>query len=214
MQAKDKKLTISDTSILENYQPGSRKKAFWAGLGIIAAIAVAAIVWVSVGLKGREAEFETNLQKRLELVSASQVQLIEAQFAATVEEANRVINSELYKLYAAEVHLIEDDVALLVSGPLPGQEGASNEIAQLSAQLPMMQSLLIEFTRISGYLGGRVVNRNGTVFIATDAATTQSRKPTSLFNPTGSTTGRNPSWVFRIRLYAFWSGASGVTVSE
>lgn len=175
MQAKDKKLTISDTSILENYQPGSRKKAFWAGLGIIAAIAVAAIVWVSVGLKGREAEFETNLQKRLELVSASQVQLIEAQFAATVEEANRVINSELYKLYAAEVHLIEDDVALLVSGPLPGQEGASNEIAQLSAQLPMMQSLLIEFTRISGYLGGRVVNRNGTVFIATDAATTPLR---------------------------------------
>ncbi len=175
MQAKDKKLTISDTSILENYQPGSRKKAFWAGLGIIAVIAVAAIVWVSVGLKGREAEFETNLQKRLELVSASQVQLIEAQFAATVEEANRVINSELYKLYAAEVHLIEDDVALLVSGPLPGQESSSNEIAQLSAQLPMMQSLLIEFTRISGYLGGRVVNRNGTVFIATDAATTPLR---------------------------------------
>ncbi|NIQ08450.1 MAG: PAS domain-containing protein, partial [Gammaproteobacteria bacterium] len=175
MQAKDSKLTISDTSILEKYQPGSRKKAFWMGLAIIAVVAIAAIVWVAIGLKNKEKEFEANLQKRLELVSASQVQLIEAQFAATIEEANRVINSELYKLYAAEVHLIQDDVALLVSGPLPGREEASNEVAQLAEQLPMMQSLLLEFTRISGYLGGRVVNRNGTVFISTDASTTPLR---------------------------------------
>jgi PAS domain S-box-containing protein len=65
---------------------------------------------------------------------------------------------------------------LLVSGSLPGQEGASEDVAQLSAQLPMMQSLLTEFTRISGYLAGRVVNRNGTVFIATDASTTPLRE--------------------------------------
>jgi len=175
MQAKDMKLTISDPSILEGCQPGSRKKTFWIGLAIIVAVAIAAIAWVAWGLKGREAEFEVNLQKRLDLMAASQVQVMNALVETAVEQANRVINSELYKLYAAEVHLIEDDVSLLVSGPLPGQEGVNGDVAQLSAQLPMMQSLLIEFTRISGYLGGRVVNRNGSVFIATDAATTPLR---------------------------------------
>jgi aspartate ammonia-lyase len=133
MQAKDMKLTISDPSILEGYQPGSRKKTFWIGLAIIAAVAIAAIVWVAWGLKAREAEFEANLQKRLDLMAASQVQVMNALVETSVEQANRVINSELYKLYAAEVHLIEDDVALLVSGPLPGQQGVNGDIAQLSA---------------------------------------------------------------------------------
>lgn len=175
MQAKDMKLTISDPSILESCQPGSRRKTFWIGLAIIAVVAIVAIAWVAWGLKERETEFEANLQKRLDLMAASQVQVMNALVETAVEQANRVINSELYKLYAAEVHLIEDDVALLVSGPLPGQEGVDDDVAQLSAQLPMMQSLLLEFTRISGYMGGRVVNRNGTVFIATDAATTPLR---------------------------------------
>jgi PAS domain S-box-containing protein len=174
MQANETKVTIPGPQPLNSYQPPSRRKAFWAGIGLIAVVGVAAIIWVGWSLRGREAEFEENLQKRLELVSAAQVQLIEAQFATTIEEANRVINSELYRLYAAEVDMIEDDVALLVSGPLPGQE-VGGDLAQLSEQLPMMQSLLIEFTRITGYLGARVVNRNGTVFIATDAATTPLR---------------------------------------
>lgn len=175
MQAKDSKVTISDPSILEASQPGSRRKTFWTGLLLIAVVALATIVWVAWGIKGRETEFETNLQKRLELMAGSQVQVMNSLVDTVVEQANRVINSELYKLYAAEVHLIEEDVALLISGPLPGQDGGSDDIAQLSAQLPMMQSLLVEFTRISGYTGGRVVNRNGTVFIATDAATTPLR---------------------------------------
>jgi PAS domain S-box-containing protein len=175
MQAKDNNLTISDPSVLAKYQPGSRRKTFWVGLAIIAAVAFAIILWVAWGVKDRESEFEVNMQKRLELMADSQVHVINAMIETSIEQANRVINSELYKLYAAEVHLVEDDIALLVSGPLPGQEEVSNEIAQLSAQLPMMQSLLIEFTRISGYTGGRVVNSNGTVFISTDAATTPLR---------------------------------------
>ncbi|MDH3454657.1 MAG: PAS domain-containing protein, partial [Desulfuromonadales bacterium] len=120
-------------------------------------------------------EFEANLQKRLELMAASQVQLTEALLETAISQANRVINSELFKLYAAEVHLVEGDVSLLVSGPLPGQSAPDEGVAQLAAQLPMMQSLLVEFTRISGYLGARVVNRTGTVYIATDATTTPLR---------------------------------------
>lgn len=176
MQAKNSKLTITDTSILEDYQPGSRKKTFWVGLGIIVVVAIAALGWVAVGLNKREAEFETNLQKRLELMALSQLQVLDALIETAVEQANRVINSELYRLYAAEVHLIEDDVSVLVSGPLPGQEEIGKEVAPLAAQLPMMQSLLIEFARISDYHAGRVVNRNGTVFIATDASTTPLRE--------------------------------------
>lgn len=175
MQAKDTKLTISGSATTPKYQPESGKKVFWVGLGIIVVVAVAAIIWVSWGLKSREQEFEVNLQRRLELMAATQVQLTEALFETAISQANRVINSELFKLYAAEVHLVENDVSLLMSGPLPGQPEFDEGVAALAAQLPMMQSLLLEFTRISGYLGGRVVNRSGTVYIATDATTTPLR---------------------------------------
>ena len=47
---------------------------------MIAVVAVAKVVWVAWGLKSREGEFEANLQSRLELMAASQVQLTEADF--------------------------------------------------------------------------------------------------------------------------------------
>ncbi len=175
MHAKDTKLTISSLAAAREYPTASRKKIFWFGLGIIILVVIAATVWVAWGLQLREREFEANMQKRLELMASSQVQLTDALLETAVAQANRVINSELFKLYAAEVHLVEDDVSRLVSGPLPGQDAGDDGLAQLSAQLPMMQSLLIEFTRITGYTGGRVVNRGGTVYIATDATTTPLR---------------------------------------
>ncbi len=175
MHAKDTKLTISAPVTLRDYPVTPRKKVFWFGLGTIVLVVIAAVIWVAWGIQLREREFEANLQKRLELMASSQVQLTDALLETAVEQANRVINSELFKLYAAEVNLVEDDVSRLVSGPLPGQAAGDEGLAQLSAQLPMMQSLLIEFTRISGYTGGRVVNRSGTVYIATDATTTPLR---------------------------------------
>lgn len=174
-QVNNKSTGVIDQGV-ESYKPGPRKKAFWLGLAIIAVVAVAALVWVFWGLKGREAEFEATLQKRLDLMSGAQVQLTEALLDTAISQANRVINSELFKLYAAEVHLIEDDVSLLVAGTQPGAEPQGNaEISQLAAQLPMMQNLLIEFTRVADYLAGRVINRNGTVYLATDATTTPLR---------------------------------------
>ncbi len=174
MQAKDKILRIFEPMAAGGFSNEPRKKTFWIGIGIIAVVAVAAIVWVAWGLQSREREFEANLNKRLELMAGSQVQLTEALLDTAIEQANRVINSELFKLYAAEVHLLEGSVAQLVAGPLPGQE-QSEELVHLSEQLPMMQNLLVEFTRISGYISARVVNRDGTTYLATDATTTPLR---------------------------------------
>ncbi|NLC70754.1 MAG: PAS domain-containing protein [Desulfuromonadaceae bacterium] len=144
------------------------KKNLWLAIGVIALLILVAMAWLSWGLSQREKGFEDNLSKRLEVHASSQAQLIKEMLHATVEQANRVISSELFKLYAAEVHLIEDDISLLVTGPLPGKV-YSEELQTLAKQLPMMRNLLLDFTRISGYQSGRVVNRSGKVFISTDA---------------------------------------------
>ncbi|MBW2476673.1 MAG: PAS domain-containing protein [Deltaproteobacteria bacterium] len=175
MQPKGTNMMLPGSERSLDYRPEPRKKAFWIGLGIIAVVSIAALIWVAYGLSAREKNFEANLKKRLELIAASQVQLFEALIERSVEQANRVINSELFKLYASEIHLVENDVSRIVAGVLPGEEPLDEGLAQLSAQLPMMQNLLVEFTRISGYLSGRVVNRNGTVYLATDSLSTPLR---------------------------------------
>lgn len=159
---------------LHALKPEKRRRAFWLGMAIIAAVAVGAMLWTAWGLKSRERQYVTNLQKRLELLAISQAQMVDALIQVSRQQADRVIRSELFKLYATEIDLIEDNIALIVAGPLPGHP-LSGDQAQLAAQLPMMQSLLMEFTRISGFINGRVVNRNGTVYIATDATTTPLR---------------------------------------
>jgi PAS domain S-box-containing protein len=132
------------------------------------------VLWTAWGLDSRERQYVANLQKRMELLASAQVQLVETLTLVSRQQADRVIRSELFKLYATEIDLIEDNIALIVAGPLPGHPLKGDQ-AQLAAQLPMMQSLLMEFTRISGFISGRVVNRNGTVYIATDATTTPLR---------------------------------------
>jgi len=159
---------------LHALKPEKRRKAFWLGMIIIAVVAVGAMLWTAWGLKSREREYVTNLQKRIELLASSQVQMVDALIRVARQQADRVIRSELFKLYATEIDLIEDNVALIVAGPLPGHPLKGDQ-AQLAAQLPMMQNLLTEFTRITGFISGRVVNRNGTVYIATDATTTPLR---------------------------------------
>ena len=159
---------------LHTFKPAQRRKAFWVGLAIIASVAICAVFWVAWGLQERERHYVTNLQSRLELLASAQVQLLETLTQESRQQANRVIHAELFRLYATEVDLIEDDVARIVAGSLPGHP-LNEELSQLSAQLPMMQSLLVEFTRISGYISGRIVNRNGTTYIATDATTTPLR---------------------------------------
>ena len=138
---------------LHALKPEKRRRAFWLGMAIIAAVAIGAILWTAWGLKSRENQYVAHLQKRLVLLASSQVQMIEAMTQVTRQQADRVIRSELFKLYATEVDLIEDNIALIVAGPLPGHPLTGDQ-AQLAAQLPMMQSLLMEFTRISGFING------------------------------------------------------------
>lgn len=159
---------------LHTIKPAQRRKAFWIGMAIILSVAIGASLWVAWGLRERERQYVINLQQRMELLASSQGQMVEALFQLQRQQADRVIRSELFRLYAAEIDLVEDDVSRIVAGPLPGHP-LNAELSPLAAQLPMMQNLLVEFTRIAGYVGARVINRNGTVYIATDATTTPLR---------------------------------------
>ena len=93
---------------LHALKPENRRRAFWLGMAIIAAVAIGAILWTAWGLKSREHQYVAHLQKRLELLASSQVQMVDTIVQVSRQQADRVIRSELFKLYATEIDLIED----------------------------------------------------------------------------------------------------------
>lgn len=163
---------VVDSEMVTPFSSGLQKRAFWLGLSLIAVVAVAAILWVIWGLQAREREFSDHMEKRLSLMTASEMQLVGELLQETRREASRVINAELFRLYATEVHLVEGDISRVVAG-LPLK--LDGELSQLAEQMPMMQNLLMEFVQITGYQAGRVINRDLTVYLATDATTTPLR---------------------------------------
>ncbi len=174
MQKTDKPQTsiTVEPDMFASFTPGLQKRAFWLGLSLIAVVSIAAVLWVMWGLQAREQQFSDHMEKRLGLMVASEAQLIGELAQETRREASRVINAELFRLYATEVHLVEGDISRVVAG-LPIE--ADGDLSQLAEQLPMMQNLLTEFVQITGYQAGRVVNRDMTVYLATDATTTPLR---------------------------------------
>jgi PAS domain S-box-containing protein len=150
----------------------SRKKAIALSIGIVSIV----IVIVGLSLYGviddKEAEQRRTLEKRLELLATGKTEVISTWLGGLASQGDRIVQSELFRLFAADVDLLGEDLSLLVTGQMRSSETGSEEESPLTAQLPMMEQLLDEFTRYSGFTAGRIYNRSGQAYISTDIGST------------------------------------------
>lgn len=151
----------------------SRMRAKTLILGVIVVAAIVAVVGVFVNFisKNKEAELKDSIEKRLELLAGSRAEVISTWLSGLVNQGDRIVQSELFRLFAAEVNLLGDDVSQLVTGQLKSRMDSTEGVSQIEEQLPMMRRLLVEFTRYSGFRSGRLLNRKGQTYLATDAGT-------------------------------------------
>lgn len=142
-------------------------------LGAIVLITVTAVVALGVSLivQDKAAKLEESVKKRLELLASSRVEVISTWISGLAGQGDRIVESELFKLFAAEIDLLGDDVSVLVTGEVQAGKQSSDETSLLVEQLPMMQKLLDEFTKYAGFRSGRIINRKGRTYLATDAGT-------------------------------------------
>jgi PAS domain-containing protein len=154
-------------------RPSSRIRAKTLILGVVAVAAIFVIVaiFVYVISKDKENELKHSIEKRLALLAGSRAEVISTWLSGYVNQGDRIVQSELFRLFAAEVDLLGDDVSLLVTGQLNSRNQGTDEVSQLEEQLPMMRRLLDEFIKYSGFRSGRLLNRNGQTYLATDAGT-------------------------------------------
>lgn len=143
----------------------SHRRTLWLALAIITLIALCSIIGPIWSIKEKESQFENSLNKRLTLVASSQAKVIETWLDGLIQQGDRIVKSDLFRLYATEVDQIEGDISYLIN---PSHAITQSGQAGLMAQLPELQSLFIEFSRYTNFHSGRLVHRNGQAYVSTD----------------------------------------------
>ncbi len=146
-----------------------------AGQGVKIGVVLAFVLVISVGIlflankavtNKRTGALE-NQQKRLGLLAHGRASVIETWLQGLSHQGDRLIKSDLFRLYAAEVDTIEGDLAAVFGAVSMGDDEEEDGSA-LAEQLPMMQNMLREFSTYSGFLNARILNKQGDAYIATD----------------------------------------------
>ncbi|WP_285907338.1 HD domain-containing phosphohydrolase [Pseudodesulfovibrio pelocollis] len=145
-----------------------------AGQGVKIGVVMAFVLVISAGIlflagqavSDKRAEGLENQEKRLDLLAHGRAEVFQAWLSELSRQGDRLIKSDLFRLYGAEVDSVGDNLgAVFGSG---SGELAEGQGAELAAQLPMMQNMLREFSTYSGFLNARILTRGGDAYIATD----------------------------------------------
>ena len=147
-----------------------------AGQGVKIAVVLAVVLVISAGIlilasravSNKQTEGLENQEKRLSLLSHSRKEMVSAWLVNLSKQGDRLIKSDLFRLYAAEVDSMQGDLSAIFGMVGQGEVDPESEGSALAAQLPMMQNMLREFSTYSGFSNARILNREGAAYIATD----------------------------------------------
>lgn len=137
-------------------------------MAFVLVISAGILFLASRAVVNKEAEALENQEKRLKLLAHGRSEMFDAWLKNLSRQGDRLIKSDLFRLYAAEVDSIEGDLAAIFGAVAIDEEEFEGEGSELAAQLPMMQNMLREFSTYSGFINARILNRKGDAYIATD----------------------------------------------
>jgi PAS domain S-box-containing protein len=136
-----------------------------AVIGVIVAICVA-VPLVLIYLK--QSDLESQLQRRLEILSQGRAEVVETWLEGALRPTERVVDSELFRLFATEMDIINSDISSLGTGP--DADADADFQATLAEQLPYMERVLSDFAQNVGFVEGHVINREGVAYVSTAGA--------------------------------------------
>ena len=152
--------------------PGRGKRLLWFGI-FIAAVLIGVIFAVAYYIMAdTRKSMEEELLQRQTTVAASRVEITDRWLESLIEQSRRLVGSDLFQLFAAEVDRLPGGVPLLFApeGPQEQTLPGGSEAEQLSSQLPLMRTMLTEFVSRGGFSAARIVNRRAQTYIATDVS--------------------------------------------
>ncbi len=146
------------------------------GLLVIAVIVVVAVAVPALMIQAQKSDLESDLKRRLEILSRGRAEVIDTWLDGVTRPAGRVVDSELFRLFATEMDLSGGDISNLATGG-DGRAGGDEEPeipaglgVPLAAQLPFMSQVLSDFAENAGFLDGYLINRDGIAYVTSAGA--------------------------------------------
>ena len=152
---------------------GRSKRLLWFGI-FIAAVLIGVIFTIAFhSISETQKSMEDEVMQRQRTIAASRAETTDAWLDALVEQTKRLVASDLFQLFAAEVDKLPGGVPLLfTNGKDAGASDSSDkngQAGQLSSQLPLMRTMLTEFVSYTGFSSARIVNSNAQSYMSTEA---------------------------------------------
>lgn len=147
---------------------GQNKSELVMGIAIISLVFVALLAWVGWSVKAKQEEMLGQIQERLDLLANSRAEVFASWLKGLEQQTEQLVSSDLFRLYATDMDLIDADPSFLITGLIP-DDSRYDQMAQLTDQFPLMHQTFSDFTVFSGFLSGRIVHRTGQSYIGSDA---------------------------------------------
>lgn len=156
----------------QKYRPNASRTLIRGAWMITVVVAIAILVpYFAVQLQ--RSEVVAGFERRLQILADGRGDVIATWLDGMTRPADRVVGSELFRLFATELDLSGGDISDLASrdqAPQPESSVHSGLGVPLAAQLPFMQQVLTDFIKSADFLAGYVVGRNGIAYVTSAGA--------------------------------------------
>ena len=156
----------------KEYRPAATRTLTRGALVITVVVAIAIVVpFIAIQLK--RAEVIGEFERRLQILADGRSDVIATWLDGMTRPADRVVDSELFRLFATEMDLSGGDISDLATRGKTNPPDASVPSGMgvpLAAQLPFMQQVLTDFIKNADFLAGYVVGRNGVAYVTSAGA--------------------------------------------
>ncbi len=157
---------VSKPSMETKIEKKSRVLTF--GLALLAVAILTAAIIVFLNIRNRENDLENALKQQEETLAAGYVQAINTWLADLKTRGDRLINADMFRLFASSVNDLGGDVSLMFADPDRVSPDQRSDFNDLYSQLPLMQNMLRDFTNYAEFSQARIINARGETYIYTE----------------------------------------------
>jgi PAS domain S-box-containing protein len=160
---------VSTSQQLKDLTAAVRPEAFRAaagvalrrGAGFILAIAVIAIVSAALVIRNEENQFLADQERRVKLLASGRADVAQAWLESQAALASRVVDSDTFRLFAAETAEPEQGE--------PSAEGLP-EATPLLARSAYLSKILSEFVQLNDLISAHLIDKSGTAYVTSALA--------------------------------------------
>ncbi|MGD1877503.1 MAG: HD-GYP domain-containing protein [Kiloniellaceae bacterium] len=148
-------------------EPGQRGRLLAWAAAVLAVIVVAAVLVPSLTISAKKSQLNEQIAERLQITAAGQAGVISTWLQGTRRLADPVVESELLRLFAAEMDLAGGDMSKMVAPPSDDQAGLGVPLVE---QVPFIERIISDFATNADFLAAYLVGRKGDAFVTSSGA--------------------------------------------